>query len=200
VHWNPDVNPHLAISAGGGGGKSTALAQVAVELAGAGAELAVVDTKGQNDWSGLEGVTLHRGVETFVAAIAGFRDRMEARYALYGSGGRRRVLLIEDLDDLIHRATRQGLRRDLHEAVTRIAAVGRCTDHHLVVTTHSGVRVRPIAELIELGAFACLALRGAHLAQGRPRIVGAPGQGLFQDCAGERAIRVLRPEPGRQAG
>jgi hypothetical protein len=194
VHWNPDINPHLAISSGAGGGKTTALNQVARQLLAASTRVVAVDIKYPDAWTALEGVTLHTGVEDAIGAISTLGDYTASR----NGDGARVALVIEDADDLIQHAHYQKLSRDLLPALARIAAEGRRTGHHLVLT-HSAARSPRLAELFERGGFARLTLYGARPSLRRPRVPGPASQGLFADHTRERPVRIARPESGHPA-
>lgn len=75
--------PHLALSIGTGGGKSSTLRLLIAQWVRLGTEVDILDPKrvSLNEFRGVPGVTIHRDIAAMSDAIHAFRVEMEERYA-----------------------------------------------------------------------------------------------------------------------
>lgn len=101
-------SPHVAMSIGTGGGKSSLLRLIVMQLIRKGCErIDIVDPKRiSQDWAkDIPGVYIHRTMPKQIQAIADFRKRMEARYEALENDSTlvfpRQALIIEEQNSFI---------------------------------------------------------------------------------------------------
>jgi hypothetical protein len=101
-------SPHVAISMGTGGGKSSLLRLIVIQLIRNGCErIDIIDPKRiSHNWAkGIPGVYIHRTMPEQIKAVSEFRKRMEARYEALDKDDTlvfpRQALLIEEQNSFI---------------------------------------------------------------------------------------------------